>query len=225
MLVDLQNALTLVTLSITVLAAVRNLQKILTLKFDDSAWAENHGKLLLEAVDPDLGDNRHAEMRRAIRLELERQQVAKLFTSRVNFSIWAPYLASFLCLAGMFSFAVVSGEFLTARLSFAGDLVCAVGSIWLMVLCARNIVLNAMLAIYARRQVETGGVRLPLERKRVRRNALGVDRLSQRQLWKPFKLEWTKQKRRRGRSGGVEILNQDLDVGGKDEGLLALKNR
>lgn len=224
MLGYLQIAVTLVTLFVTVPAAARNLFKFVYLKFDDSVWAESHGKLLLEPVDPELGGSRHVEMRRAIRVELERQQTAKWLASRVNFSIWAPYLTSLACMAGMLSFGVIGGKYLAGGLAFAGAVVCALGSIWLMVLCTRNFVLNAMLAVHARRQAEIGEVGLPLQQQQIRLDALSADTLSQRQLWRLFKLEWTKQKRRRDRSGGKGISIQDLDSDGKADGLRLLKS-
>ena len=91
----LQNTLTVVTLVITIPTGVHSLYKFVYLRFDDSSWLESHGKLLLEAAGSEIGNDEHIEMRTDIRLELERQQIAKLLVSRIHFPVWLPYLATF----------------------------------------------------------------------------------------------------------------------------------
>src|SRR5699024_8597243 len=94
----------------------------------------------------------------------------------------------------MISFGLVSGDFVAPGSALVGASICALLSLFWTALYVRNSVLNAAVAEYSRHQAIRGKVRLPVVRDQCRREALGVKSLSQRQLWKFLRADWTRRR-------------------------------
>ena len=158
--------------------------KVYFRQVDDVAWVEKNGALLIEQTSVSVGGAAHEEMKREIRLGIERDQIRKFVLSRLKYPVFPAYVSAgvslvFMLLPAVLGLGSTSPRFAAALLMLAGT-----AALILTVFSVRNALLNIEISASLRDLVAAGNVHYPIDRSDLRRRTLRVCSLNARQLWR-----------------------------------------
>src|SRR5699024_318005 len=131
-----------------------------------------------------VGGAAHEEMKREIRLGIERDQIRKFVLSRLKYPVFPAYVSAgvslvFMLLPAVLGLGSTSPRFAAALLMLAGT-----AALILTVFSVRNALLNIEISASLRDLVAAGNVHYPIDRSDLRRRTLRVCSLNARQLWR-----------------------------------------